>query len=65
MATVINPNSLPTYYPIHQTMLYWLLMDYLDPSLWVKGIVGFILALWWVSVAQTRSQAEYREPRTF
>jgi len=45
---VIARESIPSYPPIHLTIIVWLLLDRFDPAGWVCGVVWTIVALLWI-----------------
>ena len=45
---VVAPSSLPTRIPLWPTIVLYLLLEHLQASGLVQGIVYTLLALWWI-----------------
>ena len=60
---VLARKHLPSQYPLHLTVLYWLAMDYWHAPGWAWGCVGTLLvAIWAVVIHGVMTETEVELP---
>tara|TARA_Y100001951_G_C11089123_1_gene155702 strand:- start:169 stop:459 length:291 start_codon:yes stop_codon:yes gene_type:complete len=45
---VINPKNIPVRLPFKETLLWYIILDYLQMPEWLWGVVGFVMLAKWV-----------------
>ena len=58
---VVAPSSLPTRIPLWPTIVIYLLLEKLQATGLVQGIVYTLLALWWIYAIVSLNEEERRD----